>query len=234
MFEYIACTHKGKGRKHNEDRVMIDNYMLVDGIVSGESEDSLVAVVCDGVGGTKGGAAAAEISAAVFADMYQPGVSALMVSRNLNKANRIIMKRQKDNDKLTGMATTTAGIILYNKQYYIFSVGDTRVYEIANHQLIKHTDDCIYKNVNSPFFGRLTYYIGGDGRSCFPTVKRGSVIGEKSSFLICSDGLYKYISDESIKNICDSEFKIEEKSKAIMQLALHNGSTDDMSLILIG
>lgn len=233
MFEYVACTKKGKGREKNEDRIMIGNYMLTEGLVSGESENSIVAVVCDGVGDKKGGADAAEITAAVFADMHQPGVSALMVSRNLNKANRIIMNRQKNNARLTGMATTTAGIILYYNQYYVFSIGDSRVYEVSNNELIQHTSDHTVNNDSSPFYGHLNYYLGGDGRSCFPTVKRGSLKGETGFFLICSDGIYKSVPEIIIKSICESNLDRDQKREAIMQLAFHNGSTDDASLVLI-
>lgn len=233
MLEYVAYTCKGKGRNKNEDRVMVENYLLSNGGFSGESDDSIVAVVCDGVGGEKGGAVAAEISTTLFADLYQPDISALVVSRYLNKANRVIMEKQKKDRSLHNMATTVAGIILCNQQYYIFGVGDSRVYEIRDHQLIQHTDDNIVKNEDSLDYGRLTRYIGGDGKACFPVVKRGSIKGKRSCFLICSDGLYKTISDESIKKICESELKRDDKRKAIMWLAQHNGLTDDISFVLL-
>ena len=141
MIEYIAYTKKGDRREKNEDRIFIDNRLLSEGTISGKTEDGLVAVVCDGVGGNAGGEIAAEIVANSFKDMDIPQMSVVSLNRHIQRTNREIMEEQEKHPNYINMASTVAGMILWKKNYIIFNLGDSRVYDISEDTVKMKTKD---------------------------------------------------------------------------------------------
>ena len=232
MFNYSASTIKGSTRKVNEDRIMINKQLLTGGTVQGKTQDSIIAVVCDGVGGESGSDVAAEIAAGYYSNIEINYLSALDVSRTVNKVNRIIIKEQKKASKYYNMATTLAGIIIADNYYYIFGAGDTQRYRVCGNTLSVYNFNRAYYVRNSQE-NTLVRYLGGDGNACFPTVYRGYDFDRHSCYLICSDGIYRNIDDSEIKGILESSISTENKEKAILQLALQHGSTDDMSIVVL-
>jgi protein phosphatase len=51
--------------------------------------------------------------------------------------------------------------------------------------------------------------------------------------LLCSDGLHGALEDEEIVSVLSSDQTLEEMCEALVQLALNNGSTDNITLVLI-
>ena len=95
LIEYIAYTCKGKKHEKNEDRIFVDNKIISEGTVSGLTEDGLVAVICDGVGGNAGGEIAAEIVANSFKDIDIPQMSVVSLNKHIQRTNREILEEQK-------------------------------------------------------------------------------------------------------------------------------------------
>lgn len=228
MFDYIACTKKGRGRKHNEDRAMINDHVFSRGCIYGNNKISVVAVICDGVGENKGGSIAAKYVASSFIQTEAKDVSPLSTLNHLNRVNESI-KRTKQFSDYPSMATTVAGMILFKKQFLLFNIGDTRIYEYNSKGLNLLSEDHV-SNCNSD---ALTQCISTDAPYFFPMIKRGVIEETESWFLICSDGVYKSVTDQEIQTIIKSSNSIENKERAIMQKALQNGSMDDLSCIII-
>lgn len=237
MFEYTACSIKGKERKKNEDRVLVNMHKLADGSIDGKQKESILAVVCDGVGSTRGGEIAAEMIVNSFCGYDIKMTSPQSVTRHIHKVNHEIIDKQKHNCALCDMASTLAGIIIYEKHFILFNLGDTRIYKLFNGELAcvsrDHTTtlftDGHTKSVNNT---AITSYLGGDGCSCFPSIRRG-LADLGVVFMVCSDGIYKKIREEELKRILEGDNTITEKKEAILNLALQNGSVDDMSMVLI-
>lgn len=231
MIEYIAYTKKGDRREKNEDRIFIDNRLLSEGTISGKAEDGLVAVVCDGVGGNAGGEVAAEIVANSFKDMDIPQMSVVSLNRHIQRTNREIMEEQERHPNYRNMASTVAGMILWKNQYIFFNLGDTRIYDISgNHIKIKSRDHilCDYDKRNY-----ITHYMGGDGCSENAHILRGSYKEKEKQCFICSDGLYKGLSDADIYGSLLNQNSIDRKNRAILKKISQNGSIDDTSYILL-
>ena len=235
MIRYSAFSQKGATKKNNEDRVMVENRIINDNTQSGFSNNSLIAIVCDGVGSTKGGAFAAELIAKSFLNFDINTCSPLTVSRHLHKVNRFVIEQQKKNESVNDMASTVAGIIVKGGRYLLFNLGDTRIYKYHKGKLSLITKDhittipCNCFNSNKT---AITSYIGGTGLSCYPSLKTG-IAETDSTILLCSDGVYKHISNDELETILKSNNSLQKKEKAILKRSLQNGSTDDMSLILI-
>lgn len=238
MIEYCACSMKGTTKTLNEDRVMVNNQMLTSDNSFGETDADLVAVVCDGVGSTSGGALAAEMIAQSFQYCNPAMSSPLSVTRHLHKINRDIVEYQKSNPHTNDMASTVAGLLIYKNKYLLFNLGDTRIYEYSEGKLKLLSKDhtvsnqmCTLEEMHASG-DAITSYIGGYGHACNPYIRTGETT-EGGYFLICSDGVYKSLADSKLQEILSQKTTDVEKKRAILRLSLQNGSPDDMSLVLI-
>lgn len=232
MIEYTSCTEKGNLKPINEDCVIIDNEILYEGSCSGRIEDSIVAVVCDGVGGEPGGYIASRIAASSFKSTQFIMGSPFDLCRHLHSINYRLIQEQKLRPEFQSMSTTIAGMMISGSQYLLWSLGDTRIYELTDSGSLKHlTRDNII--IDSRQRKYVTNYLGADGNACDPVVKRGFITKKTALFMVCSDGVYQCLPEQEIISILVSELNLECKRKAIMQRALHYGSRDDKSLILL-
>lgn len=207
---------------------MVDNKVLQTAHYSGKSNSRFMAVVCDGVGSTSGGAHAAEIIAKSFESFDINSCSPLVLSRHLHKVNREIVKEQGKRNNTKTMASTAAGLLMIENRYLLFNLGDTRIYKFHDGKLRLVTRDHVEPGANNC----ITSYMGGSGYACFPSFRKGQ-IENGCMFLICSDGVYKSIKDDDLQGILGANTTIVEKERAILKLALQNGSTDDRSLVLV-
>lgn len=235
MFKFCAYSEKGTGRRKNEDRVMVDQKLMTEKRCFGEREDWFKAVVCDGVGSTGGGDLAAGMIAKGFEDYELSACSPIALSRHIHGLNRVVAEEQARNEQVSDMATTAAGIFMTDGRYLAFNLGDTRIYKYCEGMLTLVTrDHTAIERFGHSGQGRnvITSYIGGNGDACNPSIRRGSA-ESGSIFLLCSDGVYKGISDEELKDILGSKRTIAQKERAILKRSLQNGSVDDMSLVLV-
>lgn len=229
MYEYIASTVKGTRRKNNEDRIMIHDHLLSDGTIQESTQDPIIAVVCDGVGGENGGEIAAEISAKGFQGLTASKISPQRIFKTMVSINQEII--QKQHEPLQNMmATTIAGIVLMGNRFILFNSGDTRIYEITGNQILKHTKDHVQNTGNKSL---LINYLGGSGNMCNPYVKKGELLSPDSIIVLCSDGIYKQITDIEMHKILASDAPLNEKAEAILELSHRKGSVDDKSLIIL-
>lgn len=230
MFSYCACSDKGSERKNNEDRIIVDNNLLSAGNIAGTRKNELLAVVCDGVGGTDNGELAAEMISSSFRDFKIAETSPLSLSQHLHKVNRKVTTEQETASVRFNMASTVAGMMFYKNRYLLFNLGDTRIYQFSGSKLLQISKD---HTANSEVqTAGITRYIGGTGNACRPFIKTGKIISG-GYYMICSDGIYKGLDDECLVSIFSTDSSLEEKRRAILKLALKNGSTDDKSVILI-
>lgn len=104
-------------------------------------------IVCDGMGGTKGGAIASELAVDVILKYFEKVTGSeepLEVLRMaITQANKVIFDKGMANNDLRGMGTTVAVLLLRpeQKKYYVSHVGDSRVYQIRSGRLRFRTKD---------------------------------------------------------------------------------------------
>ncbi len=238
VYEYVASSEKGSGRDKNEDRIMINDTVISEGVVSGVKENSFIAVICDGVGGMDGGEIAAEMVSSGFIEYDIDKASAFVLNNHLKKLNASIINEQKKRPEFKHMASTVAGIIILDNRFLLFNLGDTRIYETkAGSMLLKSKDhtakiECLEDN-RCVQHECLTGYIGGYNHACNPNIIIGHISDDEGYFLVCSDGIYKRISEDALRDILLDNSSLEDKRRAILNLSFQNGSTDDKSIVLI-
>ena len=221
-------THQGRVRASNQDSLLLD--------VS-------VYGVADGMGGHKGGETASRVAVQVLKNALhgkQPERRALEVG--MEAANRRIFDMSRHDSSLSGMGTTVTLLWEGSEEIMLAHVGDSRAYLLRDGEFKQITDDhsmvaeLVRKNVitaeaarTHPYRNIITRAVGVD-----PVVETDFHTHDKKPgdlWLICSDGLYNMVGDDVLQQVLSGDDD-EAAAEELLQLALENGGTDNVSLVI--
>ncbi|MFI7588221.1 PP2C family protein-serine/threonine phosphatase [Spongisporangium articulatum] len=219
-----------------------------------QNQDSLLArfpvfVVADGMGGHSGGEVASELAVGVFRALAVRGELAPEdVTTAVETANEQIVAAAKRDQLLAGMGTTLVGLVLVHdddEPYWLaVNIGDSRLYRFREGRLSQVTVDHSYVQelVEAGRIGPVearthadrnvvTRILGMHGRHradywVFPPEP-----GER--FLLCSDGLYAELMDETIETVLGRFSDPEKAADELVRLALRSGGNDNVSVIVV-
>ena len=206
-------------------------------------------IVCDGMGGHVGGAAASKMAASVFAGSLTALLSqGERVSKAMDLAirecNAAVYNRTLEEPELKGMGTTIVAMVVDSRgEVYVGHVGDSRIYRFRGGQLQQVTRDDSYvqdlidrgelreeDREKHPERSRITKAIGIDG-VVEPTVRNLGTWQPGDRILLCSDGLTGVVEDSALANEAQSE-RAEAVDK-LMGKALMAGAPDNVTLIMV-
>ncbi len=191
-------SDKGTYRLTNQDSLYLNQKQV-------EGKTVCLGVVCDGVGSFKNGEVAAALVTQTmkqWMDVVLPtyiseglGFDAIqgLLNERLIEVNHTISKYKLKYAIKTG--TTVSVILIIDQKYMIAHIGDSRVYRINRRgkkcKLLTLDHTTVH---NGKLF--LTQCVGNNqGIEIFNTVGRVQV---GDTFLICSDGFYKWLNLEKI------------------------------------
>lgn len=141
--------------------------------------------------------------------------------------------------------STIALLFLYQNQYCILYAGDSRVYQYQSRAWKLLTVDETWENqaalseqqrkdFKNPDYGKLMNAIGIRKRmQC--RILTGQC-DERTTFLLCSDGLYKFCSGNYIKHCMKKGRKtgdLEIICREMRDMVYRNGAGDNVSLIIV-
>ncbi len=131
-YRFTYDTHIG-GRAENQDAVGTTDAPF-----------GRLIVICDGMGGPRGGSIAAQM--AVEGVIHEIEQSTMVDARTalhiaIQKANFEIFKKSKTEEGLDGMGTTIAVLLLMNDKALIAHVGDSRIYHVREGKILSRTSD---------------------------------------------------------------------------------------------
>ncbi|WP_162918511.1 PP2C family protein-serine/threonine phosphatase [Taklimakanibacter deserti] len=179
-------TDKGPSRDNNQDRAVVIK-------VSGQTRESslLCAVVCDGMGGMRDGAACASIAIGAFvAEMARASEILDQISlleAALHSANESVHHFARGG----GGTTLSALLVTPSGRGYWLNVGDSRVYGLfkdgKDFELRKITTD---DNMQEAFGGRGTDLVQFVGIGAGIVPHTGQLDSRASSALITTDGIH--------------------------------------------
>jgi serine/threonine protein phosphatase PrpC len=245
MAEYFyGITDKGKRREKNEDtffaREIINNRFLVAGVI-------------DGVGGYKGGDIAAEIARSVIMKnlekLSEDVIEALRQS--IIAANLKINQEKKaagKNERMACVLTCVVVDIKNNKCWYAH-VGDTRIYLLRDHSLVKISRDhsavgfleesgrlSEEEAMRHPRRNEINKALGFEEDISTPEdfIETGeSPFLPGDLLLLCSDGLTDMISSGTIMQVLTTKKSIASKGKALVDAANEAGGNDNITAVLV-
>lgn len=249
MYRYAAISDIGPEFQTNDDRILIGNTLLHEGKISGISNESFLAAgVADGVGGLQMGYKAAEIALEYFSELNKPGIERTDIRNSVENANDAIISTQNAWQKPDGLRTTLAAVYLSDCSSYIINAGDSRVYRLRNgkleclskdHSVVQNLVDSGDISEEEAFYhpqkNVITKCLGNEERVNARIIDISGEVFENDLFLICSDGIADCIKNNDLEGIIldNSRKSIMEICEIMVQKALTNGSTDNISVCLI-
>jgi PPM family protein phosphatase len=218
------------------------------------NEDSLLAMqergiflVADGVGGRRGGQVASQTVVDVFTKVFSqeyPDRLRDLVIGTIDLCNQKIFEETEVNPELKGMATTIALVGLEGNRAIIAHIGDSRVYRHDKEGLLCLTED--HSDVNDalragmiteeqaarhPQRNVINRALGAE-LDVEPDVRELEV-DENTSFLLCSDGITRHITDQEIARLMRSGRRPEAICESMKELCYMGGAEDNLTAIVI-
>ncbi|MFO7877184.1 MAG: Stp1/IreP family PP2C-type Ser/Thr phosphatase [Desulfovermiculus sp.] len=229
-----AQSHTGHKRKTNQDRFLVREEK--------EGQKVLLAVA-DGMGGEAGGEIAAQM-VIDFLDAVPVGAGEFGhdLSQILTESNEKIRQRAKENPDLEGMGTTTTIVLVSHDTAYWSHVGDSRLYHFQTGSLKQITTDHTFvqdlvadgtlsqeEADRHPMRNVLDQCVGC-GSLKVESGRFKVMAGDR--LLLCSDGLIKHVSDDSIKTVL-AEGNARHAVEELLDQALHAGGKDNVTIVIM-
>ena len=234
-------TDTGVVRDNNQDSFKItinSNYSLC--------------VVCDGMGGAAGGSTASSTACETFTkyviDHIEAGIQkdsfSDLLTDAVNHANSEVYTLANENRDLTGMGTTLCALLSCGKNIWGVSIGDSRIYMLKDDALIQISHDHSYVQVlvdngaitkeesrTHPQKNIITRAVGTNTEvECDSYVTEALADG----YLICSDGLTNYVTDDEIKGVFHEHSNDPEKmANTLIDMANSAGGGDNITVLVM-
>jgi serine/threonine protein phosphatase PrpC len=206
-------------------------------------------VVCDGMGGGPGGEVASRVAVETIVAEYKgddldDGVEAAL-THAVQAANAAVFGRAQEDPALTGMGTTAAVLVHRKERVTWAHVGDSRVYRLRDGALQRLTRDhslsqklqdegkLAAEDVAS--FAEQNVILRSVGVRAQVEVETGADDARVGDlYLLCSDGLCGYVSDEETARILSLGLKHGQAPagmcKQLVDLANAYGGHDNVTV----
>jgi len=245
MMNIWGLTDIGLVRKENQDA-----YEVRSSAESGHT----VCVVCDGMGGPKGGRLAGKLAVKVFMDSCLANLAAGMSEEQVREvaafsvsaANRVIHERAEEESGLRGMGTTLVSAIIWDDRALLTNVGDSRGYLIRSdaedrglrritrdhsvvEQLVERGDITPEEARRHPDRNLITRAIGPD--ESVESDSYSVALRSGDFLLLCTDGLVDTTTDREIERevLQDHSGSLNR----LLEIAKLRGAADNITAVLM-
>ncbi|MDD6643048.1 MAG: Stp1/IreP family PP2C-type Ser/Thr phosphatase [Faecousia sp.] len=240
--EVWGLTDTGNVREQNQDAYRIERL----------SENALLAVVCDGMGGARSGNVASRLASEVFSEEVKRSFSAehtpqeaeRMLRSAASLANIAVFEQSQLSEEYSGMGTTLVAALIYEKAALVLNIGDSRVYLInADGVTCVTTDHSVVELMvqrgeltpeqakNHPSKNLITRAVG-TGKQVFADVFRVSAV-KGDCFLLCTDGLSNLMADQEILFEVVHGARKDDCCQRLLEIAKERGAPDNVTSVLI-
>ncbi|MGN1116080.1 MAG: PP2C family protein-serine/threonine phosphatase [Candidatus Ornithomonoglobus sp.] len=216
----VSLVSKKGGRRINEDAA---GRTKKKGIVC--------VVLADGLGGHHGGSIASALAVETVLGAFneKPVFSAEGVRRYISLANDAIMARADADEEYGHMSSTIAVLLIKGRKAVWGNVGDTRLYRFHHNRIEEVTEDHSLAFINflcgdieyddirrSPDQNKLTSALGiASGEM---NISKVTDIDNYTSFLLCTDGWWEYVSDEDMEDTLKASGTGKEWIRKMLQI----------------
>ena len=237
-----GLTDPGCVRTQNQDTYHIEQL----------DRNTLLCVLCDGMGGAKSGNIASTLAADVFVQEVKQVWTGNMDQERLDQmllgavklANFTVYDQAAQIEEFTGMGTTLAAVLIRGKEATVVNVGDSRVYKVDKSGIYQLTKDhslvqmMVERGELTPELAR-TY----PGKNFITRAVGTEAIAECDLFrykiekgdclLLCSDGLSNMMDDQEILFEVVHGVSKEQCCQRLLNIAKNRGAPDNVTCVLI-
>ncbi|MDT2739757.1 Stp1/IreP family PP2C-type Ser/Thr phosphatase [Enterococcus canintestini] len=233
-------TDVGKKRNSNQDYVAI--FKNKAGIT--------LAILADGMGGHQAGDVASKMAVEGIGEKWQettltsPEKACSWFVAAIQNANEAVYNLGQEKIELQGMGTTIVCVAVFEEEFALAHVGDSRMYLVRNHEITQLTEDHSLVNelvrsgeitkemaATHPRRNVLTRSVGMPGSVEVDIASHFYKAGDY--LLLASDGLTNMLADDVIKWIIDEPITLDEKVAKLISGANDAGGADNITVLLI-
>ena len=239
--EIFSKSDTGLIRKDNQDSC---SFSVI-------SSSCVWAVVCDGMGGARGGKTASMTAVEYITDylncnykdtINNDDLSALLIEA-VDGANTAIYNKSLEDVELMGMGTTCELVMVRNSVIHVVHVGDSRTYSVRGGKILQLTEDhsvvqemvkrgeITQEQANDhPNKNFITRALGVNSFVHIDYIEAEFQYGDV--VLLCSDGLTNCVSNADIvKTIHENRGVLLVDT--LIELAKMGGGTDNITATVI-
>ena len=208
-------------------------------------------LVCDGMGGARGGREASQSACNIIERCFQeqytskclPGEEETFLKKTLLSANRFVFQKAMQDESLAGMGTTVVCALVRSGRIFLCHAGDSRAYLYREGKLIQLTHDHSYvqelvdcgtitveEAEHHPQKNIITRALGVDYR-LEPEFTRVALQGG-DLLLLCSDGLTNAVPRAEMEQLLAAGPFYDLPDKLI-HAANENGGPDNITALLL-
>lgn len=228
----FGVTDPGCVRDHNEDAFL-------------DANSKGFWVVADGAGGHEGGEVASKLIIDKLSGIKRKrffGRFVNSIKNSLEQANSELIELSGGQQTSRLIASTVCILLIHNTRAICLWSGDSRVYLLRNQRLSQLTrdhnriDEFIKAGFSqeeaekSPMAQQLTTAIGVSSPLDFEL--QTYEVEKNDVYLLCSDGLFKELTDLEIESILQKDAP-QEMAHRLMDKALSRGATDNVTVLLV-
>ena len=237
-----GLTDPGCVRKQNQDAYQIEQL----------DHNSLLCVVCDGMGGAKSGNIASSLAVDVFVQevrrSWKPVMDQERIDQTLRSAvklaNFTVFDQAQQFTEFDGMGTTLVAVLIRGKKATVINVGDSRAYGIDRTGIRQITKDhslvqlMVERGELKPELAKtypgknfITRAIGTEATVMCDIFHLDVAKGD--FFLLCSDGLSNMMDDQEILFEVVHGVNKQLCCKRLLEIAKNRGAPDNVTSVLI-
>ena len=233
-----AVSDRGLSEKRPENE---DSFLVL--------EDLGVFAVADGVGGAQAGDVASQMAMEILSEAFlnqNAGLDAEDLMRAaIDRANSAIYQMASDLPQLASMATTIVALHLDGNIATIGHVGDSRLYRLDHlGNLRRETDDhsVVEEEVragrmtpeqaaNHPSKNVISRALGAE--SDVEIDLKTIMVEPGSTFLLCTDGVTRHVSDQEINGFLAADADPTELCDRIKEICYERGAEDNLTAVIV-
>lgn len=232
-----GITDQGLVRRENQDHYACEPW-----------SGGILAVVCDGMGGAKGGSVASHMAVDIYVDEMlhsDPNEPILSMGQAMSAANDAIRQKSIADSDCSGMGTTLVSAwVAPDGHAYVINVGDSRGYLIRPSGIIQITrDHSLVADLVShgkltaeqarvhPNKNIITRAVGTDRHTEGDLFE--VMLAPGDHILLCSDGLSNTVTDQEILYEVLYGGMDSTCCKRLLEIALQRGAPDNVTAVLI-
>ncbi len=240
--QYWALTDPGCVRTQNQDAYQMEQL----------DKNTLLCVVCDGMGGARSGNVASTLAVDVFVEEIRRTWISEMESEEVEQmlrgavklANFTVFDQAQELEEFSGMGTTLVAMLIQGKEVTVVNVGDSRAYLVGRGGIRRLTTDhslvemMVKRGELTPeqaktYPGKnyITRAIGTEPLvECDVfrlDVERGDCL------LLCSDGLSNMLDDQEILFEVVHGVNKQHCCRRLLEIAKNRGAPDNVTSLLV-
>ena len=240
--QYWGLTDPGCVRPQNQDAYQMEQL----------DRNTLLCVICDGMGGAKSGNIASSLAVDVFVQEIRRTWTSSMNQEKINQmllgavklANFTVYDQAQQFEEFDGMGTTLVAVLVRHRHVTVVHVGDSRAYRVNSEGIWQMTRDHslvqmmvergeLTQEMARTYPGKnfITRAIGTE-----PIVMcdiSNAELSKGEFLLLCSDGLSNVLDEQEILFEVVHGVHKEDCCQRLLAIAKNRGAPDNVTSVLI-